>query len=136
MNNINTLYTSFIENRNTVKKVFSSESSYIIPISANVFCVNDVMADADELKKCKKLIKKNEGLFSTLRGNIRSVIAAKLSISDDPENKLMEISRINALLKNISALLIIPHCLLSFFLKGPPRIKSRISQPAARKSTS
>ncbi|MBR3282199.1 MAG: DUF4003 family protein [Ruminococcus sp.] len=99
MNNINTLYTSFIENRNTVKKVFSSESSYIIPISANVFCVNDVMADADELKKCKKLIKKNEGLFSTLRGNIRSVIAAKLSISDDPENKLMEISRINALLK-------------------------------------
>ncbi|HRR78138.1 MAG TPA: DUF4003 family protein, partial [Ruminococcus sp.] len=96
---IRTLCSTFIQNRDTVKKVFSSDSSYIIPVSANIFTANGIPADAEKLEQSKKLIKKNEGLFSYLRGNVISILAAKLSNADDPEEKLNSISRINKMLR-------------------------------------
>ncbi|MBQ6181981.1 MAG: DUF4003 family protein [Ruminococcus sp.] len=90
---IRTLCSTFIQNRDTVKKVFSSDSSYIIPVSANIFSANGLMADTAKLEMCKKLIKKNEGVFSPFRGNVKSVLAAKLSASDDPEEKLSYVNR-------------------------------------------
>ena len=46
------------------------------------------------------MIKKNEGVFSYLRGNVISVLAAKLCSSEDPEAKLNSVSRINKMLRN------------------------------------
>ena len=71
MNNTTKQITNdFIENRDIIKKTLKFESQYIIPVAANEFCAAGVKADAEKLSECKKIIKKNSGFASYLKGNI------------------------------------------------------------------
>jgi len=65
---ITALCESFIANREVVKKVFRGESVLIYPVAANALVSHGVNADEEKLKQCKKIIKKNVGALSYLKG--------------------------------------------------------------------
>lgn len=90
----------FIENRDIIKKAIKMESSYIYPVAANVFCAAGVKADGEKLKECKKIIKKNAGFASYLKGNVMTVFAAKLCVSPDPEVQFKKVIDIYGILKD------------------------------------
>lgn len=75
----------FIENRDAIKKVFGLESVYIYPIAANALTANGVKADVEKLKAAKKIISKNAGLLSYLKGNVATPFAANISFREDPK---------------------------------------------------
>ena len=89
----------FIENRDTIKKTMKLESSYIYPVAANVFCAVGVKADADKLRECRNIIKKNAGFASYLKGTILPVVAAKLCVADDPEAQFEKVMDMYGILK-------------------------------------
>jgi len=100
MKNTNQITTDFIENRDIIKKAIKLESSYIYPVAANVFCAAGVKADADRLSTCKAIIKKNAGFASYLKGDVLPVLAAKLSVSADPEAMFENVMDMYGILKN------------------------------------
>lgn len=96
---INQITKDFIENRDTIKKAAKLDSSYIYAVAANVFCSAGVKADADKLAKCKKIIKKNAGFASYLKGVIITPFAAKLCVSADPETQFEKVMAMYGILK-------------------------------------
>lgn len=90
----------FIENRDTVKKAIKLESSYIYPVAANIFCAAGVKADADKLIECKKIIKKNAGFASYLKGVVITPLAAKLCVAADPGARFEKVMEMYGILKN------------------------------------
>ena len=98
-NNTEQITMDFIENRDTVKKAFKLDSSYIYPVAANIFCAAGIKADENRLRECKSIIKKNAGFASYLKGNILPAFAAKLSISADPEAQFEKVMDMYAILK-------------------------------------
>ena len=98
--NTKQLTIDFIENRDIIKKAIKFESSYIYPVAANIFCAAGVKADADRLGECKKIIKKNAGFASYLKGVVMAPFAAKLCVSDDPEAQFEKVMAMYGILKN------------------------------------
>jgi hypothetical protein len=80
-----TLCQTFIENRDAIKKVFGMDSIYIYPIAANALTANGVKADVEKLKSAKKIISKNAGVLSYLKGNVSTPFAANISFREDPK---------------------------------------------------
>ena len=68
-------------------------------MAANVFCAAGVKADADKLRECKKLIKRNAGFGSYLKGNVMVPFAAKLCIADDPDAQFEKVMAMYGILK-------------------------------------
>ena len=87
---LQTLCDSFIINRDAVRDAFKWDSHYIHPVCANLFCAHGRTADTEELKRCKKIIESQTGIFSNFRGNIRPALAAMLALSDRPEEKMAQ----------------------------------------------
>ena len=90
----------FIENRDAVKKAVKFENSYIYPVAANIFCAAGVKADAGRLADCKKIIRKNAGFASYLKGVVMTPFAAKLCVSADPEAQFEKVMDMYGILKN------------------------------------
>ena len=82
---VTALCESFITNREIIKKVFKGESLLIYPVAANALASHGVTADEDKLKECRKLIKKNSGALSYLKGQVMMPFAANLSMKEDPK---------------------------------------------------
>ena len=82
---VTALCENFITNRDTIKKVFKGESIYIYPVAANALTSHGVTADIEKLKESKKIIKKNAGALSYLKGNVLMPFAANLSMKEDPK---------------------------------------------------
>ena len=97
---INQITQDFIENRDIIKKAVKLESSYIYPVAANVFCAAGVKADAYKLAECKKIIRKNAGFASYLKGIVMTPFAAKLCVSADPEAQFEKVKAMYGILKN------------------------------------
>lgn len=95
----NNITQDFIENRDIIKKAAKFENSYIYPVAANIFCAAGVKADADKLTECRKIIKKNAGFGSYLKGNVMTPFAAKLCVSDDPEAQFEKVMEMYSILK-------------------------------------
>lgn len=98
--NTRQLTMDFIENRDTIKKTIKFESSYIYPVAANIFCAAGVKADADKLAECKKIIKKNAGFASYLKGVVMPPFAAKLCVAAEPEAQFEKVMAMYGILKN------------------------------------
>lgn len=90
---------AFIENRETLKRVFKMEYSYMYPICANIFCARGVAADEEALRRCNALLKEHTGIFSNFRGTVHMAVVSMLSASPDPEPRLQEMLDNYALLK-------------------------------------
>lgn len=95
------LCEEFIENRDVIKKVFRAESIFVYPVAANALSSHGVKADEAKLRECKKLVKKNIGNFSYLRGNVSLPFAANLSLKDDPKAHIEKVKRVYEYAKNL-----------------------------------
>ena len=85
------LCTDYTVNREAVKKAFRWDNSAFYAVCANIFCANGHMADADRLKECRAVIKKNTGAFSKFRSKrIRSILAGMLALGENPESRMAQ----------------------------------------------
>ena len=82
------LCRDFIYNRDTVRRTFKMESSYIYPVCANVFCARGMRADPERLKNCRDLLREKTGAFSNFRGTIRVLIISMLAAQIDPDGRM------------------------------------------------
>ena len=90
---------AFIENRETLKRVFKMEYSYMYPICANIFCARDIPADEAALRHCRELLKAHTGVFSNFRGTVHMAVVSMLAALPDPEARLQNMLDNYALLK-------------------------------------
>ena len=96
---ITALCQNFIDNRDVIKKVFSLESTYIYPIASNALTSHGVKAYEAKRKEGKKIISKNAGVLSYLKGNVSAPFAANLSMKEDPKAAFDKVARFYALSK-------------------------------------
>lgn len=78
------LCEDFIVNRDVIRSVFRTESAYMAPVCANIFCVRGMMADARELRECRDILKEKAGPFSRFRGNIRLPLVSLMASGEFP----------------------------------------------------
>ena len=97
--NVLKLCEQFIENRDTIKKVFKGESVFIYPVAANALTAHGEKANEEKLRECKKLVKKNIGTFSYLKGIVTLPFAANLSLKEDSKAHLDKVARIYGVTK-------------------------------------
>ena len=89
----------FIKNRDVIQKTFAWESTYIYPVCAAIFTDKGKMVNAEELHKCKDLLKAQTGVFSTFRGTSRLATLTMMAADAYPEEKLVKALVIYDLLK-------------------------------------
>lgn len=93
------LCSSFIENRNIVKSVFSWENSYLYPVCAAIFTDKRKKADAAQLQYCKRLLKDQTGIFSNFRSTAKLAMIAMMAVSEESDEKLEHALRVYDALK-------------------------------------
>ena len=96
---LKTLCNCFIQNRDVIQKAFAWENTYIYPVCAAIFTDKRKMASADELQKCKDMLKAQTGVFSTFRGTSRLATLTMMAADAYPEEKLVKALVIYDLLK-------------------------------------
>lgn len=79
----------FNENNQVVLKKFWYEFPMLNLLSSFILTDKELKADGGELKANKKMIRKNFGLFSNVRGNLMLPIAATMNTTAD-KNKYLE----------------------------------------------
>ena len=83
------LCIEYTANRDAVKKAFRWDKKELFAVCANIFCANGQTADADRLKECLAVIKRNTGAFSKFRSKkIRSILSSMLAIGENPEERM------------------------------------------------
>ena len=78
----------FIANRDAFKVAFPSENSYFYPIGASFFLDLGRVADVQQLKSCRTLLKSKVSVFSNFRSSAELSIVAMLAADSDPELRL------------------------------------------------
>lgn len=84
----------FSENKKIFDKAYKWDIEYMPVAAAAIVTAAGVLANTAKIAECEKILKKNTGWFSTLRGNSKIPLVAKMSMADDPEkylNKVMNI---------------------------------------------
>lgn len=84
---------NFVNNTMTCEGVFTLDSNTYSCLGALLCLPDGERLERAALKKCKKLLHANTGLFSNLRGRSRILLVAALSRSKDPEWLLSRIQR-------------------------------------------
>ncbi|MBR0357450.1 MAG: DUF4003 family protein [Clostridia bacterium] len=98
-NDLSTLVRRFIEARDAIRAAFKMESEYIYPVCAQIFLAADRPVEAEQLERCKALVKSTTGPFSNFRGNVRLPLLCMLAAGDEPEARWERTQRCYALLK-------------------------------------
>ena len=98
-NDLSTLVRRFIEARDAIRAAFKMESEYIYPVCAQIFLAADRPVEAEQLERCKALVKSTTGPFSNFRGNVRLPLLCMLTAGDEPEARWERTQRCYALLK-------------------------------------
>ena len=89
----------FIANRDAFKAAFPMESSYLYPVCASYFVDLGRVADTQQLKNCRKLLKSRVSVFSNFRSSAELTIVAMLASHDEPEKYLDDAMEIYKSLK-------------------------------------
>ncbi len=82
------------ENRKAVKKASFGAMELVRSAAAALITCAGQDADTERIKECKKILKKNQGIFSDFRGYSQLVIMSKMSIQEDPEQYLSDASAV------------------------------------------
>lgn len=82
------LCTSFLANRDVLKRKFKFESNYMYPVCASIFCARGVSADEDRLLESKRLLKEKTGVFSNFRGYLTLPVCSMLAAKSAPERRM------------------------------------------------
>lgn len=90
---------SFIENRDIIKSVFKTESSYMYPICSSIITDKGKRADPERLRQCRDLLKEQTGIFSNFRGLTKMSLICMMSLDPNPEQKLRNAQQVYEHLK-------------------------------------
>ncbi len=94
------LCQDFISNRDAVEKAFRWDNSALHTVCANIFCAHGKTADTERLKECRRIIRDSTGFRSKFRSRkVRSILAAMLSLEDQPEDRMTQANAYFRLLK-------------------------------------
>lgn len=84
-NELLTACQRFISNRDAFKEADKYDHLIIYPVCAGIVQPKNRLVTPDEIKECKKMLKKNTGVFSYFRGTVRLPIIAMLVSEFDSE---------------------------------------------------
>lgn len=93
--------TLFVHNYGTIKKAFKWQHTIVHRLAALLYTAEDRPADPEAIRRCMEMIKANTGAFSTFRGNASLTIAAYLSLSPDPQQRLNDTLAVYESLKQL-----------------------------------
>ena len=83
------------KNRSAVKDKFAFEEGLMGVIAGFIYTSEQAEADADKLTECRKILRKQTGIFSDMRATAELVILSKMALSEDPEKYLEDIKEVN-----------------------------------------
>ena len=73
------------DNRDLIHKNFMWDMELMSVVGSVVYTGAGKTADIEKMMNCKKILKKNEGIFSVFRSNMEIPILCKMALSEDPE---------------------------------------------------
>ncbi|MCR5205217.1 MAG: DUF4003 domain-containing protein [Lachnospiraceae bacterium] len=80
-----------IKNRDIIRDSFRFEKELMSIVAGLIFTGEDREADAEKLKECRKILKKNTGVFSKFRDEVELALLSKMVLSDNPEKYLNDV---------------------------------------------
>ncbi len=89
----------YLSCKEELTKVFKFEMDSILAVGAADVCSKGMAVDAEKIKACEKILKKNIGIFSRFRGNMGLPLIMMLARADDPEEKLKQATDYHKMLK-------------------------------------
>jgi len=92
-------YRKYLACREELTKVFKFEMDSMLAVCAADACSKEMAVDADKIKACEKILKKNTGIFSGFRGNMELPLIMMLARANDPEEKLKQAADYHKMLK-------------------------------------
>lgn len=90
-----------VKNRKILSDAFSFDSSYMTYASALLFMGEHLEVNKDYAKQCNDIIKKNTGMFSEFRGNVKQPVICKMMLSGNPEAYFQKINKALEVLRKI-----------------------------------
>lgn len=78
----------YIANRSAVRKAFIFSDAAVWSVCASLFCACGHTADAERLKACRKVLKKQTRPFSAFRGKVQPFLTSMLAAGDYPEERM------------------------------------------------
>jgi len=106
---LNTVFDSFCQNRDVIKKAFAWERTELYPVCALMFASEGRSATREALDDCRRLIREKTGIFSNFRSTALPVLASMMAVSSDPEGRLASALELHtALRKRFAASLYLP----------------------------
>lgn len=88
-----------IHNRDTMKQAFPWANGMMHLCCANVYTMRGKTADANSVKKTKKMLEERVGAFNNFRSTARDVLIAMLDMAEDPASLLDKALQLYDLLK-------------------------------------
>lgn len=82
------LCDDFIQNRDTIKRTFGWESSYLYPVCAAIFTDKRKNAEEGCLLQCKEILKSQTGIFSNFRSTSKLAMISMMAVDENPKEKL------------------------------------------------
>lgn len=90
----------FAENARAAKKAFAWRNAAVNRLAALLFAVEDRTIDIEAVRANLERVKRGTGLFSMFRGDSAIGLAARLSLSADPETRLVDALAVYEMLKD------------------------------------
>ena len=75
---------NFVSNTEDLMRIYKSDNPALHLIGGTVLTASERRADAKALEKCMRILRIHEGIFSPIRGIMRTVTSVNMSLSDDP----------------------------------------------------
>jgi len=91
-------------NYNIIRKTLFWDSGYMTTVSALIATMQNKLVTPEELKSCKKLLKQNTGLFSSMRGYTLLPIIMRMCAAHDPLLYLTRVQDCYAIIRSMSFL--------------------------------
>ena len=83
------------KNRIAVKDKFAFEENLMSVIAGFIYASEQKEADTDKMVECRRILRKQTGIFSDLRATAELVILSKMALSEDPAQYLNDIMEVN-----------------------------------------
>ena len=89
----------FIKNRDAFKNAFVWDYTYMHHMAALIYTKQNKLVDAEQVKKCKKMIKEKCNAFSYFRSMSSLTLSTLLSLENAPEEMISKVLRAYDVLK-------------------------------------
>mgnify|MGYP000000708930 FL=1 len=90
-----------IKNKDTLCQVFRLDGDMMMLAGSSFYVGIDVEANADKIKYCEQILKKNTKMLSEFRGNVRIPVLCKMAIAKEPQDYLISVQRIVGQMKHL-----------------------------------